>query len=157
MILPAKHSHSFCSRVQGIACVLAVEGDELYVEHIKFQLISCCSSVVERGIAVTAIILRSVVRPSVAAFLLLESSKLYARALRCQCYPALHPSRRRRSHVQKIRQTFSNAFLSIEEGISFMRCLIDLHDFLDTRRIPYHVLILGIPSPSCQHMDNGCL
>ena len=39
--------------------------------HIQWNLnsfsTSCCSSVVERGIAVSAIILRSVVRPSVAA------------------------------------------------------------------------------------------
>jgi hypothetical protein len=50
------------------------------VLHPRENFMSCCSSVVERGIAVSAIILRSVVRPSVAAFLLLGKSNLFARA-----------------------------------------------------------------------------
>jgi hypothetical protein len=49
---------------------MAVIGEDSYTLFTDLCFTSCCSSVVERGIAVNAIILRSVVRPSVAAFLL---------------------------------------------------------------------------------------
>ena len=50
--------------------------DEAKHPNTVSHVTSCCSSVVERGIAVSAVILRSVVRPSVAASLFVRSTRL---------------------------------------------------------------------------------
>ena len=47
--------------------LMVVMFTRLYLLNFRTETTRCCSSVVERGIAVSAVILRSVVRPSVAA------------------------------------------------------------------------------------------